>query len=264
MGVFLAPALAAGALAQPAPPERPSWPTDIPAAVTDVLDALPGLAVAVSLPRLLGKTVVFVAVFLLVGLFSTALARGIVYAGLGDAQRSRPLAPKLARRMAIWALVAWSVALLLASEAIGMGWLAALVTAPLEAAKVAAGLIGSVVVGCLWVVAAAVVAYAISPRGQDIVLSLAGWWYLHYRPGKSPQGMELDLGDGSIGRVVSVDALHTTPETADGRQHTRANAWVMRTHFNWGEATLGGSTVAAPPSPPVPPSYGGSNTAPPA
>ncbi|MCE5240990.1 mechanosensitive ion channel family protein [bacterium] len=215
----------------------------------------PEVAWLLSLPRLLGKPLTFLVAFLFVGLvFGLLVRRAISPRPGGEAHYSDALDDRTRRRLAIGNLVVWTVALLAGCEAAGLQWFTSLLQMVLEFVKGLFGLIGAIIGGLFWVIAAMVIAYALSPRGQDLVLGLLGWAWLRHSGSKPKPDQEFDLGGGARGRITSTDFLHSTLQTTDGRTQTVPNAWLMRTYFNWDRLTWG--ATEAPPKPPVPPPPG--------
>lgn len=215
--------------AHPAPPGVPALPS---------VDTL--LAPLVAVPRMLGRPLIFVALFVFVGLVFRVLVRRVTAGSSGAARYGDVADERTARRAAIGDLLVWLGALAVAGRAVDLDWfapLSALFTAVLH-------LVGSLLVGALWLAAAAMVAYAISSRGRDFVLGLAGWYYLTRGKQTDLAQREFDLGDGVRGRYVRTDCLHTVLQGSDGREHYVPNAWLMRKHFNWDEERFGGGPEA--------------------
>ena len=235
----------------PAPATPQGLPGQPPPQVRDFLSNHPEAGAILSLPTLLGKPLTFLAVFLFVGLVFSRLVGRIILPRLGEAHARSD--ETTTRHLAIGNLIVCAVALAIAADSTALKSFETLTGTLMDLLKAVLSLVGSLVVGALWVVAAAVIAYAISPRGRDLVLSLLGWYYLRYSAKQPATGQEMDLGGGVRGRVVSVDALHTTLRAADGQQYTVPNAWVMKTHFNWGrESSTASPADAVGTSPPAP------------
>ncbi|MBU0611409.1 MAG: hypothetical protein KKI08_26250 [Armatimonadetes bacterium] len=186
----------------------------------------PELAFLLSLPRLLGRPLTFVVVFLFVGLVFTALVRHVILPRLGEAHYDGTPDAGTVRRLAIGNLVVWAIALFAAGQAAGLEFFGTVLKGVLQ-------LVGTVIGGAFWLVGAGLIAYAVSPRGQDLVLGLLGWWHLQWHPNKPAPDQEFDLGDGVRARLVTAGLVQSTMEGTDGKRYTVPNAWLMRTHFGW-------------------------------
>jgi len=205
----------AAATAQPVAPPSPPGPRPAPAVASPpaVPQATPAPATppnfvgqpsalnhVLSLPRLVGRPFTFAVVFLFVGLVFSALARRVVLPRPpGDAHYADAADDRTRRHLAIANLVAWTVALYAASEAAGQQWLGSLLQIATRVIDGLFGLAGTAIGGVLWLAAAALVAYAISARGRDIVLTVVGWYVLRHGPAKPTADQEFDLGGGVRG-----------------------------------------------------------------
>ena len=211
------------------------------------------------------KLLIFLGLFLLVGLVFRPMAQRMVVPRGGDEGVTRD--EPTARRLAIAGALVWTVALIVACEAAGLGWF-------LKLLEVVLHLVGTVIVAGIIAAAALAVGTVVGPRSRGIALSLLGWYYLKHHASKPGPEQEFDLGDGVTGKVVGVDPLHTTFDIGDEKREMRPNAWLMRTHFGWaaeeeheadhapppaahqpesGAAVVGVPTVVGPPQPPEPP-----------
>jgi len=240
------------ALQTPPPPAPPPVPIAPPSPAQEYLASSPELSVLLSLPSLLGRPLTFLVAFLFVGLVFSLLVRRVILPRSGDAHYSEAPDERTRRRLAIASLVVWVVALFAACEAAGLQWLSSLVQMVLELIKGLLALAGAALGGVFWVVAAMVIAYAISPRGRDFVLGLVGWFYLRHSGSRPKPDQEFDLGGGVRGRLVGTDFLHSTIQTPDGRQQMIPNAWLMKTHFNWDRLPWGAPEAPVVPPPPPP------------
>lgn len=224
------------------PPAGPAWLNDsLPPEARQFLGAHPEIRTVLSLGTAFAKPLLFAFMFLLVGLlFSSLVRRAIVPSGL-SATGSKPAAGDPERRSAAWSILVWALALLIASEAVGVSWGSQVIRLLGDVLAGLSGLLGAVlgvvgqaVLAVGLVVAAAVVVYAVAPGGRDLVLSVLGWYYLTAGKTKPAPGQTFDLGGGVTATIEHVDALHTTFATPGGGRETRPNSFLMRTYFNWG------------------------------
>lgn len=246
--------------AHPAPPPPVAQPLPQPvlppalATAPDPVTGIPEVDLALSLPATLGKPFVFAVVFLLTGGPLTVLLRRVAVAKLHDPTYARAAEGRLSRQLALGDLIAWMLALYAACEAVSLNCFTGLTQTLMQLIGLIFGLLGSVIGGLFWVAAAGLLAYAISPRGRDLVLSLLGYCYLRWHSARPTPTQEFDLGGGVLARVARTDLLQSLMQSADGKQYLIPNAWLMRTHFNWDNTTPvpPATTTAAPPPPPSP------------
>ena len=262
LAAFVVFICATGAFCQPgAPPPpqpAPSVPGQLPMplsqpATPSMVTGLPPVDFALSLPETLGKPFTFVLVLLLVGGLLMVLVRRVTMARLSDPRYARTADGKLQRNLALGDLIVWVVALHAACEAIAVNWFTSLTHTLLQLAGLVFGLLGAVIGGLFWVAAAGLLAYAISPRGRDIVLSLLGFFYLRWHSDKPSPTQEFDLGGGVRAHLVRTDLLQSMMQAVDGKQYFIPNAWLMRTHFNWDRESFmpPDTRTASPPPPPA-------------
>lgn len=215
-----------------APPPAPSYPDwlagEFPYSALRLLDMYPGIGVALSIGKLLLKPLTFLALFLFVGgVFGRLAGRTITPRGMAEAAQYRQ-DERTARRLAISHLLAWAVALVVASEASGLHWVVALLT-PL------AKLVGTALIALVVLLLGSLIVSALGGEGREVLLSFLGSFYLQCHGNRPKKGQEFDLGDGVMGKIEKVGVLHTTFILPDGSREVRPNAWLMKTHFHWGE-----------------------------
>lgn len=217
----------------------PDWVhQEFPAFTHEFLGAHPEIMTVLFVARLLHRPLLFLALFLLVGLVCGGLARRIIAPQPDDGIRRDGKQPDRSKRLAAWSLVVWIGALAVASEAVGLHWFVAIL-------GTLGTIVSAVVTGVVWLVIGGAIVYAATTRGRGLLLSLIGWYYIQYHPNKPAEGHEFDLGDGKTGRVEKVDPLHTTFDIGDGAKETRPNSWLMKTHFGWGESGAAGKEPGA-------------------
>ncbi len=200
-----------------------AWPA---AGVDALFQSCPVLAQVLAVLQFYHTFFVFIGLLLLVGLGGTVLLRRVARPAEAAPGQSPPPGPGTLRWLAVCSALAWLFALMVASEAVQLQW-AAKILSPLGY------LLGSLVRAIVWLAVAALIVYGFSGPGRELVLSLLGWVYLRYHPGRPGKDQEFDLGAGCKGKVYCVDPLVTTFEVAGRQFEKRPNAWLMRTHFGW-------------------------------
>lgn len=218
----------------------------------DFLRQYPQAGTVLAVVDLARRPLLFLAVLILVGSLLGGFATRLVPQppGAGSGSRAKP-DPDVQRHQAALQLAAWIIALLLAGQAAGLGWLDVAERASVGLRDTSSGILSvvlravSTVIG--WTVSlviAGLIAYSATPQSRDLILSLMGAYYLRRHPNRPTPDQSFDLGDGQMGTVQSVDSLHTTFVLSDGRKRTMPNAWLMRTHFHWGQTPPQNQEVA--------------------
>jgi hypothetical protein len=64
------------------------------------------------------------------------------------------------------------------------------------------------------------VAYSFSKAGNELVLSVIGYWYLNRETGNLKRRREHDLGNGKVGKIIEIAPLHTTFSLSEGGMET--------------------------------------------
>jgi hypothetical protein len=137
-------------------------------------------------------------------------------------------------------VIAWIVALAIASEAVGLTWFGALWSGLME---LAVALVGALVTVGLLFALGALIAWSFSAEGRRLVLSLLGWFYLTRSANRPPADHEFALPDGRRAIIVRTDALHSVMKTTeDEGAVTVPNAHLMEQYFQW--AAPGGGSRA--------------------
>ncbi|MBD3174403.1 MAG: hypothetical protein GF320_04435 [Armatimonadia bacterium] len=231
-GLILTPFAAARAQEpQPAGQSHPYGGLDAvagyPPWVAEYVSQQPEVEAALSIGTLIAKPLTFLGLFLFVGLVFGALSRA---AAGRMRQHGTPLTEGQGDVLGARArLAAWLLALVVACEAVGLGWVASL-------GEIAVGLVGAVLHFGAWIVIGLLLAYAISPQGRDLVIGLMGWYYINRARRQAAGGREplsVELEDGREAVVLSADPLCTHLEVNGREMLQRPNAWVMRRRFGW-------------------------------
>lgn len=172
------------------------------------------------------NAVLFVVVFLLVGIGARALLRRLISAVDPSAGRgtTKSLKSKTRIFLAVADLTAWLFALMIASEVLRVHRVVTLIMIIVAYIPIAVALL---LLGGL-------VAYSFSKAGNELVLSLIGYWYLNRETGKLNRRRDHDLGNGRIGKIIEIAPLHTTFSLSEGGTETRSNAYLMRQFFGLG------------------------------
>jgi hypothetical protein len=201
----------------------------------ELLRYYPDLGPLSAVIRLLARPITCVVVCLFVGLildhFTAAAARGPAAApreGFVSDERT-------ARRVALARLGAWFVALLVGLGAVGLGQLGQVI-------GWVVALAGKLIIGAAIIAAALFAGAALGGRGQELPLSLLGFFYLQFHPSRPPRDRRFDLGEGRSGVIRSVDPFLTTFDVGGGQVDLRPNAWLMRVHFGWSKPASGSDT----------------------
>jgi len=224
---------------EPPPPDPsayPDWITrEFPRSALLLLQESPEVGVALGLVKVLAKPLIFLVVILFVGLLLSRLTVRVVAPRSRDQMEGYQQDDRTARHLAIGRLVAWAVALAIASEAIGLHWILALLN-PI------ARLVGMALIAAVIFAVGGLIVSALGGEGREILLSFLGFFYLRWHHSRPGEDDEFDLGDGVIGTVDKVGLLHTTFMLRNGTTRTRPNVWLMRGHFHWDEP--GGGLVS--------------------
>ncbi len=219
----------------PEPPPQPLDPSaypdwiarDFPASALRLLEESPEIGMVLGIAKLLAKPLTFAAVVLFVGLLFSRLAERVISPQGREQREQYQQDDATMRRFAVGRLLAWAIALTIASEAVGLHWVVALGSA-------LARLVGMILIAGAVLVVAGVIASALGGEGREVLLSLLGSLYLQCHSNRPKEDQEFDLGDGVMGRIEKVGVLHTTFVLPDGTREVRPNAWLMRSHFRWG------------------------------
>lgn len=221
----------AGKKGVPQPPQKPEYPQwvlqEYPPWALEFIETHPEVAVLLSIGKLFAKPLIFVSLLLFVGFGCKGILRGIVTPKQAEATRLGQQDDRATRLTLAMDLIAWAVALAVASETAGLHWISELTTPVM-------GFLGQIVSAIVWLAVAALVAYSFSERGRDLVLSVWGWHYLRHHPDRPDTDQSFDLGDGKTGRIAKVEVLHTTFDIGGGESEVRPNAWIMKQHLHWG------------------------------
>ena len=214
---------------QPDPSAYPDWIVrEFPRSALQFLQESPEVGVVLGLVKVLARPLIFLAVILFVGLLLSRLTVRVVAPRSRDQMEGYQQDDRTARHLATGRLVAWAVALAIASEAIGLHWILALLN-PI------ARLVGMALIAAMIFTVGGLIVSALGGEGREILLSFLGYFYLRWHHSRPGEDDEFDLGDGVIGTVDKVGLLHTTFMLSNGTSQTRPNAWLMRGHFHWSE-----------------------------
>jgi hypothetical protein len=201
---------------------------ELPPSAVRLLEQYPEVGMVLGFAKLLARPLTFVAVLLLVGLLLSRLADRIILPGARDQSTQYERDESISRRLAAGRLAAWLVALAVASEAAGLHWVLALLTPIMN-------FVGMVLIGVAVLLVGVLIAMTVGGQGREVLLSVLGSYYLQRHANAPEKDQEFDLGDGVRGKIEKVELLHTTFVLPDGTHEVRPNAWLMRTHFHWGE-----------------------------
>jgi hypothetical protein len=205
--------------------------TDFSRAAREWLDERPQVEALLSIGQLLGKPIIFVLLFLFVGVVFSGLVERMIAPPVTDASQKDGRHAVRGLRLRVARLIVWIVALSIASEAVGLQWTTTLVKAVVDLVNVVLGTASTLaVVGLIALLAALL----LSPHGKDALLSLLGWYYLRKHPNRPTPQESFDLGNGVLGRIVRVELMHTVFDVGQGKQEIRPNSWLMQTRFGWG------------------------------
>jgi len=201
----------------------------------DVLRYYPELGPAAAFIRLLLRPITVVALALFIGLVLDHFAAGAVRArAVGSSEGYAP-DERTARKVALVRLAVWTAALTVGLGAVGIG-------GPAQVIGWIVGLAGKLIVGAAIVAAAIFAGAALGGRGQELPLSLLGYFYLQLHSRKPARDARFDLGGGRIGTIARIDPFLTTFDLGGGQVEMRPNAWLMYAHFGWGKAMPGADT----------------------
>ncbi len=228
------PAAARPAVGQTAPPQveqhpYAQWPGSqqyAPWVLEFVADNPPVRAV-LAIVALAGKPLLFVVLLVGLGAVFARVGCGALVAIRGGQGQLAPEREQLLRGRAT--LAGWILSLIVASETVGCHWVTSVI-------PVLTGLLGALVTGAVWLAVGGAIAYALSPHGRDLVLSLVGGLYIgsvRRRQVRESKLEEYALGPDAKGRLFAVDALFTTFELNRGGFLVKANHEVMREVLGW-------------------------------
>jgi len=255
------------ALPDEAPPREEPPPAPVPGTQSDIVDRAirfyeqtretppevgaflarnPALGTIVYIVRTLSSVLIWLFLFLLIGLGGRKLLRPLFGARpvaaeepRGYARGERPTGSERSdRRVAAADTVAWLVALAIACEAVGLTWFGSLWSGLVE---LATALIGAIVWLGLLIGLTALVVWSLTTHGRRLVLSLLGWYYLTKSANRPPEGHLFTLRDGREAVIVSTDVLHSRMRTEAGENATLPNADLMEQYYNWAAPDTAGA-----------------------
>ena len=212
------------------------------------LAANPQVGVVVWAIQRLARPLIFVFLLLLIGYGGRSLLRPLLGVSAPPEEPRRYATGeseprRLELRRAGADLIAWTVALAIACEAVGLTWAGALLSGLLS-------LVGALFSAAFWVgvliVIAALFAWSFSTHGRQLVLSLLGFYFLNRDASRPPPGYRFVLADGREATAGRTDALHTLMQPVGGGDSVLVpNADLMRQYYHWageggGQASAGG------------------------
>jgi len=164
-------------------------------------------------------------IFLIGGRMAQELLRRLVYAADPEAKPRRFHTPSRPARIgvAIADIIAWcfdfTVACMIMDEP--------------QAAQVSLSLFNLLFTSWPWVLFTLLMTYSFSKRGNELMLSLLGGWYLNYHRSLLDQQQNFDLGQDQVGRISDIALLHTTFSLNSGGTTVRPNAYLMHQFFGF-------------------------------
>ncbi|MFW5867560.1 MAG: hypothetical protein ACOCX2_07065 [Armatimonadota bacterium] len=196
----------------------------------------PALGTVLYIVRYMQSVLIWLFLFLLIGLGGRKLLRPLFSARPVNVDEPRGYArgdaasAQIGRRGAAADTVAWLVALAIACEAVGLTWFGELWGGLME---LAAALVGAIVWLGLLIALAALIVWSFTTHGRRLVLSVLGWYYLTRSANRPPEGHLFRLPDGREAAVVGTDVLHSKMQTEGGETATIPNADLMEQYYNW-------------------------------
>ncbi|MFC1736418.1 hypothetical protein ACFL1X_09880 [Candidatus Hydrogenedentota bacterium] len=168
----------------------------------------------------------FLGALLFVGIVARFFLRKIVFSF--DPGAKSQSADMMENNTRIWlalaSVAAWIFAFMVASEFMGMHGIVSITMRLLSSIPATIACVG----------AGALLAYSFSSTGNELVLSLIGYWYLNRHKEELEEREALDLGDEKTGTITGIAALHTTFDVRSGGTEVHSNAWAMRQFFGIG------------------------------
>lgn len=212
---------------------------EAPPEVAAYLASNPTLGTFLYIVRYVQSVLIWLFLFLLIGMGGRKLLRPILGAKPVDAEEPSGYSrggrsvetPGADRRAAIADTVAWVVALAIACEAVGLSWFGALWSGLM-------GLVSSVLSAVIWlgllIALAALIVWSFSKHGRRLVLSLIGHFYLKHSDSRPPEGHVFTLPDGREATIVTTDTLHSLMQPVDGGAAIpMPNADIMEQYYSW-------------------------------
>ncbi len=206
---------------------------EYPAGVGEFVATHSWVSVLLYLGDKLGRPLLFVALLLVAALGATHLLSRLV-ADL-DPHKAARSDPK-AERPTWWpysaaAVLGWAFGLGVASEAAGLKWVGEVMSAVVS-------LLGALLSAAAWLaviaVSAGLIAFTLSGRGREIVLSLIGAYYITRHPERPPADHRFALPGDREGTIVHTEILHSTLKPIGGGDNVVVpNSYIMRRYYNW-------------------------------
>lgn len=190
------------------------------------------------------KALLFVTILLLTGIFAKSLFRKLVYAIDPSAEREKTFniqERKTRILIAVFDLTAWLFSFVIASEVIELKWFVNILGVMVNILDVMIKLISYLINGVFLVVCAVivgVVVYSFSKDGNELILSLIGYFYLKNKKKNIYKNRDFDLGNGRRGIIEEISLLHTTFNLKDGEKLIKPNAYLMREYIGLARKTL--------------------------
>lgn len=175
------------------------------------------------------RALLFVTVLVIIGICTRILLRRVVHAFAPTVKGRGTRIPdrKAQKWLALVDAFAWFFALTIAAEIQDMqNALSLLLKSAINLAFIFA-----------LVLIAGLVVYSFSKEGNELILSLIGYWRLKSAARAKGEEIAYDIGDGLTGTIDQVALLHTTFKLPDGATETRSNAFLMRHCFGMGKTT---------------------------
>jgi small-conductance mechanosensitive channel len=173
------------------------------------------------------RVLMFAIAFIIIGSIAGVLLRRIVFAWDPSARQVPAEDRDTVVRICLECvnLVAWTVALVFATEVVGLNSIASFV----------ALLAGVIVVAPAALLVAGLIVYSFSDVGNRLVSGIVGCVYLNAVQRKwRDRGREFDVGDGLMGKIERVSLMHTAFKMPDGETETKPNALLMHQWFGLG------------------------------
>ncbi|MEM9213654.1 MAG: hypothetical protein AAGD25_04840 [Cyanobacteria bacterium P01_F01_bin.150] len=172
--------------------------------------------------------IAFILLFLVSGRFTQTLLRRVVYAVDPESRPKRFNVPARAARvaLAIADIIAWLFAFTITCAFLGQS----------QVASVTVSLFRFLLDSWPLVLFTLLITYSFSKRGNQLLLSLLGAWYLNVQRKLLDKQQPFDLGNEQMGNISDIQLLHTTFITKTGTTVIRPNAYLMRTAFGFADA----------------------------
>ncbi|NEQ99617.1 MAG: hypothetical protein F6K30_23425 [Cyanothece sp. SIO2G6] len=166
-------------------------------------------------------------IFLVAGRITQSLLRRLVYAADPEATPKRFHVPSRPARIAVAIadIIAWCFSFTVACVVMDLP----------QAAQVALTLFNLVFTSWPLILFTLLITYSFSKRGNELLLSLLGGWYLNYHRQLLEQQQTFDLGHDQVGRISDIALLHTTFSLNNGGTAVRPNAYLMHQFFGFAQ-----------------------------